>query len=249
MVRHDDQHLHSQREELLEHVQALLEKPMTVLAFVWLALVVVGFTHGLSPRLSLASKVLWGLFVLDFLLEFWIAPHKSRYLRHNWLTALALLLPALGTLRVLRVVRLLLTAHTAGYLSLLRLITAINRGIRALRRTMAHRGIGFAISLSFLVLFAGAAGMLAFENPSALHQAGLTDAQTGGGLPNYGVALWFTAMLMTTIGTGYSPFTTTGRILCWMLSIFSVSIAGYLTASIASYFIGQDRTGTTEESA
>ena len=39
----------SQRFELLQQVEPALERPMTVLAFVWLVLVVVEFTVGLSP--------------------------------------------------------------------------------------------------------------------------------------------------------------------------------------------------------
>jgi len=232
--------LHQARWELLEHLQALLARPMILLSFLWLGLIILGFTRGLSPRLSTLSYAIWGVFVLDFLLEFTIAPHKKRYLRTHWLTAVSLLLPALGIFRIFRGLQVLLSVHAAGYLSLLRLVTTLNRSLGALRRALGHRGIGYAVALTGLILLLGSAGMLAFENPGALHRSGFSNAQTGGGLSSYSDALWFTAMLMTTIGSGYSLFSMPGRVLCWLISIFSISIAGYLTASIASYFVGQD---------
>ena len=42
----------SQRVELLQQIETALERPMTVLAFVWLVLVIIGFTVGLSTFLN-----------------------------------------------------------------------------------------------------------------------------------------------------------------------------------------------------
>jgi voltage-gated potassium channel len=47
-------------------------------------------------------------------------------------------------------------------------------------------------------------------------------------------------MLMTTLGSEYWPQTPEGRVLCLLLSIYALAVFGYLTASIASFFIGQD---------
>jgi hypothetical protein len=42
-----------------------------------------------------------------------------------------------------------------------RVVSSLNRGMGALRQTMARRGVGFVIVLTTLVVFAGAAGMYA----------------------------------------------------------------------------------------
>jgi voltage-gated potassium channel len=60
------------------------------------------------------------------------------------------------------------------------------------------------------------------------------------GLPDYMTALWWTAMLLTTVGSEYWPQTTEGRLLCLLLSIYAVAIFGYLAALLASFFIGRD---------
>src|SRR5581483_8919291 len=55
-----------------------------------------------------------------------LAPSKLHYLKRNWLTAVAVVLPTLRAVRVLRVARAL------RGMSLLRLLTTLNRGSRAL---------------------------------------------------------------------------------------------------------------------
>src|SRR5688500_5265053 len=92
--------LRRQRRSLLRRVSRLLDTPMTVLSFVWVGLLILQFTPGLNHTLEAIHYVIWPLFVRHFALEFWIAPEMLAYLRSNWLTALALLLPAFRMLRV-----------------------------------------------------------------------------------------------------------------------------------------------------
>ena len=50
----------------------------------------------------LGGIVVWIIFILDFAIEFTLAPRKLRYLKSNWLTAVSLLVPALRVLRIIR---------------------------------------------------------------------------------------------------------------------------------------------------
>ena len=111
---HVQSQLNRERKTLLQRLSRFLDTPMTILSFVWLGLMIVEFTSGLSPQLENLNLIIWLLFVLHFVLEFWIAPDKRRYLRKNWLTALALLLPALRIFRALKAVRLLMTAKVVA---------------------------------------------------------------------------------------------------------------------------------------
>jgi voltage-gated potassium channel len=45
-------------------------------------------------------------------------------------------------------------------------------------------------------------------------------------------------MTMTTMGADYFPKTPEGRLLGWLLAAYAFAIWGYITATIASYFIG-----------
>ena len=96
----------SERQTLLQQLQDWFEIPMLVLAFIWLGLLVVEVIWGLNPLLEFAGYIIWGIFVLNFALELWLAPRKVDYLSRNWLSAAALLAPALRIFRIIKLLRL-----------------------------------------------------------------------------------------------------------------------------------------------
>jgi len=207
--------LANERYELLRRLEDLLEAPMLILAFVWLALLVVELIWGESLLFQTVGTVIWVIFILDFAMEFILAPHKVAYLKRNWLTALSLF-------------RLLRLARVGRSVRLLRVVSSLNRGMRALGASLSRRGFGYLIALTVLVTFTGAAGMYAFEN------------EASGGIKSYGEALWWTAMVLTTMGSQYWPETVEGRVLCVFLALYAISVFGYLTATLATFFIGRD---------
>jgi voltage-gated potassium channel len=231
-----DNAVQEERQQLLDQISDALDRPMIALAFVWLALVIVEFLGYRSPLLDLLNQIIWAVFVLHFLLELVIAPHKSSYLRRNWLTAIALFVPALRLVRIARLATALRAARAARGLRLLKVVSTVNRGLRALGKAIRRRGISYVVASTVLVTVLGAAGMYAFEGPAA-----------GGGLQNYGEALWWTAMIMTTLGSEYWPRTAEGRILGWALALFAFAVFGYITATLASFFVGQDAEERDEE--
>jgi voltage-gated potassium channel len=220
----------AERRELLARLEYWLEAPMLALGFAWLALLIVEFTRGLPPFLEAASTLIWVVFILDFVLKFALAPDKTDYLKVNWLTALALVVPALRVFRVFRVVRLLRAARAARGLRLFRVVTSLNRGMRALGAAMRRRGFGYVVALTCLVALSGAAGMYAFER----------ELPGGQGLNSYAEALWWTAMVMTTMGSDYFPRTAEGRLLCLLLAVYAFAVFGYVTATLATFFVGRD---------
>ena len=212
---------------------------MLVLGFLWLGLLILEFTRGISPVLEATGTLIWIIFILEFALKFVLAPDKSDYLKANWLTALALLVPALRVFRVFRVVRVLRAARAARGLRLFRVVSSLNRGMRALGATMRRRGFGYVVALTVIVALSGAAGMYAFEKE-------LPDGQ---GFESYGEALWWTAMVMTTMGSDYFPKTTEGRLLCFALAVYAFAVFGYVTATLATFFVGRDAADAEAEVA
>lgn len=213
-----------QRGSLLRQVEQTLEGPMVFLGFVWLALLVVELIRGLTPVLEMFSIIIWIVFILDFLIKLIIAPDKGAFFKRNWLTVISLIIPALRVVRVFRVVRLLRGLRS---IRLVKILASLNRGMRSLGKTMTRRGVAYVLLLTIGVLFAGAAGMLAFE-------------REGGGITSYGHALWWTAMILITMGTEYWPLTPEGRALSFLLALYGFSIFGYITATLASFFVGRD---------
>ena len=220
--------LNRERYELLQRLEGWLETPMLVLAFVWLVLLVLELIRGEGLLFYFLGTIIWVIFILDFAVKLVLAPEKVVYLKANWLTVISLLIPALRIFRVFRAFRLLRLASRGQGLRLVRVVSSLNRGMRALAASLSRRGFGYVIALTVLVTFAGAAGMYAFENAAP------------GGPNSYGESLWWTAMIMTTMGSQYWPQTAEGRVLCLFLALYALGVFGYVTAALATFFVGRD---------
>lgn len=224
----DVEALDRERYALLQRLEDWLETPMLVLAFVWLALLIVELTWGESRWFEIIGTTIWVIFLLDFAVELVLAPHRVAYLKRNWLTAISLLIPALRLFRIVRVFRLLRLARAGRGLRLIRVVSSLNRSMKALGASLSRRGFGYVVALTLLVTLAGAAGIYAFER------------QSPGGPNSYGEALWWTAMIMTTMGSQYWPQTAEGRVLCVVLALYAFGVFGYVTATLATFFVGRD---------
>jgi voltage-gated potassium channel len=230
--------LTEERWNLLQEIDTFLDKPLIALSFVWLILMILDFTEGLSPVLRVTFNIIWSLFIFDFVLELWIAPKRLEYIKKHWLTAISIALPGFRILQTFRIFQFLRLARFGSSITLMRLLTSIRRGMGAINKTLGKRGFGYMIALTTIVVFAGAAGMAYFENPNSLNNAGYSHMI---GFQSYGDALWWTAMIMTTMGSDYWPKTPEGRLLCWVLALYSFTVFGYITATLASHFIQSDK--------
>ncbi len=220
-----------ERKRLLTRVESFFEIPMIILGFVWLALLVIELVNGTNPFIETLGYIIWGAFLIDFFIKFFIAPDKGLFLKANIFTIVSLVVPAFRVLRIARALRVLRS------LRLVKVLGSLNRGMRSLSATMKRRAFGYVLVLTLIIVFGGAAGMYAFENeiPNGLH--------------DYGTSLWWTTMIMTTLGSEYWPQTTEGRILCIILSLYAFAVFGYITATIATFFIGRDASDKNAEIA
>lgn len=178
MDTNEKKQLKRERWKLLVRIEDLMEGPMVLLGFAWLVLLVIELTRGLNEALEKISLVIWGIFILDFLIKFTLAPRKSTFLKKHILTMISLLIPALRVVRIMRVLRVLRSVR------LVKVLSSINRSMRSLAATMNRRAFGYVALLTVVVIFAGTAGMYAFEREA--------------GLDTFGEALWFTSMIVIT---------------------------------------------------
>ena len=211
-----------QRWKLLKSLEKFLEVPMMVLGFIWLVLLIIELTSGLPRSLEVISIVIWGMFIVDFLLSVLIAPDKKLFLKRNLITMISLLIPAFRMLRIFRILRLL------RGLRLAKVLTSLNRSMRILTGTMRRRGVVYVLILTLIIVFVGAAGMYAFEQ------------SVNRGFASYGDAVWWTAMVVITVGSDYWPRSPEGRVLTYLLALYGFAVLGYITATIATFFLGQD---------
>ena len=220
-----------QREGVLRDLERWSRTPMLVLSGVWLLVLLIELTRGTSRLLETVGVAVWIVFILEFALRLALAHGKLGFLGRNWLTVLSLVVPAFRLLRVFRALRVLRLARAARGVTLVRLVGGANRGMNALRRSLKRRGACYVAALTVVVALAGAAGMQAFEATGPA-------ASAFGGFPD---ALWWTAMIMTTMGSEAWPQTAEGRLLCLLLSLYAFAVFGYITATLASFFVDRDR--------
>jgi voltage-gated potassium channel len=199
----------------------MLELPMMVLGVVWLILLVVELIWGLNSGLAALVDVIWVIFIIDFVVKFILAPYKLSFLKKNILTLISLIVPALRVARFAQVLR-----FTRG-IRFVKVIASMNRTLQTVHHTMQRRAVGYVVVVTAMVVFTGAAGMYALEKDVP-------------GFGNYWDSLWYTAMLTTSIGSQYWPVTAEGRLLSFILALYGLGILGYVSATLASLFIGQD---------
>ncbi len=215
------------RWKLLKDMDRWLTVPMALLSLAWLLIVVWELVSGSTELLTTVGTAIWIVFIVEFGVRFALAPDKYPFLKSNWVTVLALAVPALRLFRALSFLR---AARALRGIRLVRIVGTANRSMNALKASLERRGFGYVAGLTVLVIGLGAAGMLNFENAREVQ----------GGFRDYGHALWWTGMLIASIGTDFWPATTEGRLLAMLLALYGLAMFGYITATFASFFVGRD---------
>jgi voltage-gated potassium channel len=123
-----------EQRDVLDQIEDWLEMPMFILSLVWSALLIVELTWGAGPKINLATTIIWVIFLIEYAFRFVIAPRKLHFIRKSWLTLLALAIPALRVFRAARVMYILRAGRAIRSLTLARVLTAFNRGLRSRRR-------------------------------------------------------------------------------------------------------------------
>ena len=205
-------HTPAQRWRVLFALQRWMAFPLAILSGIWLVIAILDLTGNSNPVLSTVALVIWVIFIIEFAISLTIAPDKPRYLRRNFLTLISLVVPALRLFRALAVLR---AASILRGANLVRIVGVINRSMGSLRKTMRRRAVAYVLALTAAVLTAGAAGMYSLEPAS----------EVPGGFTSYWDALWWTGMLLTSIGSQFWPQTQEGRVLGFLLALYGLGMA------------------------
>ena len=216
------------REWLREKLDRYLDLPLALASIVVVLLIIIQLTGEVTQpwrgRLEVLSWGLWSLFFLEFVAKFALAPVKRRYLRNNWLDVLVVLLPFLKFLRLVRVLR------ATRALPVLRLLIFGGRGSSSTLALLRRRRLGQLAIVSAMVILIGASVGFLLE----------VDAP-GSQMEGFGDALWWSATLVTTVGSEIAPSTTGGRIVAFLLMLYAVGIFSYFIGAIASVLVETDR--------
>lgn len=207
-----------------------IELSMLVLSFIWLSILVFEIAYGGNPLLSDSGTIIWCLFILYFVVRLMAVANRAALLKRNWIFILAISVSALRFFPVFHSFPLVRALTATFGMQVIWIFASADQGMRSIRHYLGRRGVGYALALTFVVAFAGAAGMLHFEMASEEPQS----------IRTFSRALWWTAMQLTNLGSAYSIKSTGGRILCLAISVYAAAMFGYLTALIATFFIDRE---------
>lgn len=142
------------------------------------------------------------------------------------------LVPFLGFLRILTLLQATPT------LPLFRLLVFGSSSLTSPVSILRRRRLGRLVLITFLVMVIG--GAVAF-----MLEVGAPHAH----IRNFGDAVWWSVTTVTTVGSSLDVVTPGGRILGFVLMIYGVGVFSYVTASIASAFVGVDQNKVARQQA
>lgn len=188
---------------------------LTLLALAFLAVyaapvIDTNLPDSLVDACTFASWVIWAAFGLDYIWRLYISEKRIRFVRGHIVELISVALPLLRPLRALRV------------LSLANLAARFDEDDRIF--VNAARALVGAIAL--LVTISSVA-MLDVER----------DAD-GANITNFGDALWWGIVTITTVGYGdFFPVTFQGRMIAAAMMLLGIALIGVVTAGIASWAV------------
>jgi voltage-gated potassium channel len=173
-------------QDAYDRFSAAVELPLTILALLWLPILVVPLVVHLpadvADTFNVVDDVVWAAFAVEYLVRLYLAPLRWWFFTHHLVDLAVVALPLLRPLRALRLLRLL---------NLTRVGVVLANALKRAREVLTHRGLHFVLLAVLGVVIVCSGVELAFEQ----HAHGST-------IRNFGDALWWAMVTVTTVGYG-----------------------------------------------
>lgn len=215
-----------------EHFSAAVELPMVVITVLWLPVVLVPLlvpVHGAaSASLAVIDYTVWALFALEYLIKLYLSPHRWTFARTHVMDLVIVVVPFLRPVRLGRITRVARLGRVG---------VVAERAINRAKSVVTHRGLHVVLLTITIIVFA-CAGVVTIAERNA----------PGSDIHQLGDGLWWATVTVATVGYGdTAPVTPIGRGVAVVLMLAGIGLIGVLSASIASYFVGEDTDKTADE--
>ncbi len=180
---------------------------------------------GVTGALVTADYFIWGIFLLEYLIRLVLAPRRRHFVVHNIPDLIVVAVPMLRPLQIVRSVRVL------RLLRLSRLTAVAGVGAEKSKRSLHARATNYVLLVMGSLILISSVVVLDLERDSK-----------AANIKSIGDALWWSVSTVTTVGYGDRyPVTAAGRAVAVILMIGGIALLGVITASIAAYFVEQNR--------
>ncbi|MEY9853758.1 voltage-gated potassium channel [Leifsonia sp. EB41] len=155
--------------------------------------------------------LIWVAFLVDYVVRFHLAEDKRRFVQHNVIDLLSVLIPVARPFRLIG--------------DLFRIPSLRGGSGSHLRRRI------IIIAGTFVLMFIYVISLAVYQ---------VERYAPGSNIHSFGDSLWWACVTMATVGYGdYYPVTVTGRLLAIVLMIGGVAIVGTASATIVNYLSEQ----------
>jgi len=210
-------------DDALERFTTRVTPVMTVLALLWLPVLIIPFITTLHGSVAITFEVIdyavWAAFVVEYAVKIVLAHDRWQFVRHNLLDLVVVAVPILRPLRLARVFRVVRLGRVG---------VVLGESLKRARAALTHHSLHYVLVAAIVIVFAAAAVETAFERhshgPTAIH--------------GFGEALWWAIVTVTTVGYGDRvPLTPGGQWVAVVLMLTGIGLVGFITATVASFFV------------
>jgi voltage-gated potassium channel len=212
-------------QEAYDRFTNAVDTPLMVLTILWLPILIIPLikpVHGtVAETFTTIDYTVWAVFALEYAIKLFLSPSRGHFFKTHLLDLLIVAVPFFRPARAGRLINLTRLGRIAVVLS---------RGIKRAREVLAHRSLQFVLLTAMVMIFASA-GLVTIAERSAPNAT----------IHNYGQGLWWAIVTVTSVGYGDRfPVTGFGQGVAVVMMVVGVALIGILTATIASFFVGQD---------
>lgn len=199
-----------------EKIELVYDIGAVIMAVIAVLVVMLKFSTSLSPIemkiVNIADVCVYIIFVLDYLLRLLTCKNKKEFFKHNIIDLIAIIPLGLGQ------------ASTFSAFKLIKVAAYILRLIGNIKEILFTNGFIYALGSTAGITIIGSIGIYILESGT-------------GNIKNYGDALWWSFVTVTTVGYGdISPSTNGGRFIACILMITGIGFLSMLTSTISTFF-------------
>lgn len=189
-----------------------------IMALIAIIIVMLSISDSLTEKeiryIRIGDNIIYIVFVLDYLFRLIISKNKKTFFMNNIIDLIAILPYAV-----------IFPFKYGNFIKLIRVITYLWRLVENIKEILFTSDFIYAFGITIVTTIIGSIAIYIVESKNNV------------GMRNYGDALWWSIVTVTTVGYGdITIVTTVGRIIASILMITGIGFLGMVTSTMATYF-------------